>query len=154
MPQYWLIKSEPHEYSIDDLEKDKITCWDGVRNYQARNFMRDGMKIGDRLLFYHSNATPSSIVGLAEVVRLAYPDHTAWEVGNSHYDLRSTSENPIWLMVDVGYIATFPESIPLATVKADPILSEMTLAQKGSRLSVHPVSEEHYNRVLFLAGYK
>lgn len=154
MPQYWLIKSEPHEYSIDDLEKDKITCWDGVRNYQARNFMRDGMKIGDRLLFYHSNATPSSIVGLAEVVRLAYPDHTAWEVGNSHYDPRSTPVNPIWLMVDVGYIATFPQPIPLATVKADPILSGMTLAQKGSRLSVHPVSEEHYNRVLFLAGYK
>ncbi|MBC7807329.1 MAG: EVE domain-containing protein, partial [Akkermansiaceae bacterium] len=141
MPQYWLIKSEPHEYSISDLENDRITCWDGVRNYQARNFMRDGMKVGDRLLFYHSNATPSAIVGLAEVVRLAYPDHTAWEVGNAHYDPRSTPENPLWLMVDVGYIATFAHSIPLASVKADPILSGMTLAQKGSRLSVHPVSQ-------------
>ncbi len=152
--RYWLIKSEPHEYSIGDLQRDKVTCWDGVRNYQARNFMRDGMQIGDRLLFYHSNATPSAIVGLAEVVRLAYPDRTAWEVGNAHYDTRSTPENPVWLMVDVGYIATFPHPIPLAIVKADPVLGGMTLAQKGSRLSVQPVSAEHYERVLMLSGYE
>ncbi len=153
MPNYWLIKSEPGAYSIDDLRKDGTTCWDGVRNFQARNTMRDGMRVGDRLLFYHSNAAPSAVVGLAEVARDAYPDHTAWEPGGAHRDPKSSPDSPIWLMVDVGYVATFDTAVTLAAVKEDAELVGMELARKGSRLSVQPVSEAHFKRICVLAGY-
>ena len=149
---YWLMKSEPGVYSIDDLKRDGQTCWDGVRNYQARNFMRDGMAVGDRVLFYHSNAEPMGVAGVAEVCRAAYPDHTAWDPADPHYDPASRQESPTWLMVDIAYVATFPRLVSLADIKADPALAGMVVAQKGSRLSVQPVSEEHFRRVCELGG--
>src|SRR6185437_1538302 len=108
MANYWLVKSEPSCYSIDDLARDGKTMWDGVRNYQARNFMRDGMKKGDRVLFYHSNADPMGVVGVAEVCREAYPDFTAQDPSNDHFDPSSTADNPIWMMVDIAFVAKFP----------------------------------------------
>ncbi len=151
--RYWLIKSEPGSYSIEDLQRDGETCWDGVRNYQARNFMRDGMQAGDLVLFYHSNAVPTAIVGIARVARTAYPDPTAWDPTHAHYDAASTPAAPVWLMVDIGYVATLPRAVTLAEIKADPILSGMVVAQKGSRLSVQPATEEQFRRVCELGGW-
>jgi predicted RNA-binding protein with PUA-like domain len=113
--RYWLIKSEPEVYSIADLQHDERTCWDGVRNYQARNFMRDAMQVGDEIFFYHSNAQPMGIYGVAQVVREAYPDHTAFDPSDKHYDPKSDPTNPTWMMVDVGYVGTFKEPITLVT---------------------------------------
>lgn len=121
-----------------------------MRNFQARNFLRDGMRVGDRVLFYHSNAAPPAVVGIAEVVRAAYPDHTARDPHGAYYDPQATAEKPLWVMVDVGYVATFARPVSLATIKSDPQLSGIALAQKGSRLSVQPVSAEHFARVLVL----
>ena len=150
---YWLMKSEPGAYSLADLERDGRTCWDGVRNYQARNFMRDGMAVGDRVLFYHSNTEPTGVVGVAEVCRAAYPDHTAWDPADPHYDPASRQESPTWLMVDIAYVATFPQIVTLADLKADAALTGIMVAQKGSRLSVQPVSEAHFRRVCELGGW-
>lgn len=147
---YWLVKSEPDVYSIDDLARDGSTSWEGVRNYQARNTMRDGMKRGDRVLYYHSNAVPSGIVGVAEVVREAYPDPFAWDPKSKYFDAGATPENARWVMVDVGFVEKFPEMVPLATLKADPALDGMEVTRKGSRLSVHEVAAEHFERVLAL----
>ena len=112
--QYWLMKSEPGEYSIQDLKEsdDGIDYWDGVRNYQARNFMRDDMNVGDRVLFYHSGKKPA-VVGTAKIVKAGYPDHTAWDPGSKHFDKRSTPENPVWFMVDIQFESEFPEALPL-----------------------------------------
>jgi len=148
--RYWLVKSEPGTYSIDDLERDGTTCWEGVRNYQARNFLRE-MKVGDRLLFYHSNAAPPAIVGLAEVVREAYPDHFAWDVKSPYYDPRSTKDAPVWFMVDVGFVERFARPLPLPELREDPALEGMELLRRGSRLSVQPVSKEHFDHILKLA---
>jgi predicted RNA-binding protein with PUA-like domain len=150
---YWLMKSEPGVYSLADLERDGKTCWDGVRNYQARNFMRDGMMVGDRVLFYYSSTDPTGVAGVAEVCRAAYPDHTAWDPSDHHYDPASRKEAPTWLMVDIAYVATFPQIVSLAAIKADPALAGMMVAQKGSRLSVQPVSEIHYHRVCELGDW-
>lgn len=147
--RYWLMKSEPDVYSIDQLEADGSTCWEGVRNYQARNFMQE-MKVGDRVLFYHSNATPPGIAGLAEVVREAYPDHIAFDPSSDYYDRASTPEKPRWFMVDVGFVEKFPRFLPLPELREDPALDGMELLRKGSRLSVQPVSEEHFEHVLSL----
>jgi predicted RNA-binding protein with PUA-like domain len=147
MPQFWLIKSEPSIYSIDDLERDGVTHWDGVRNYQARNFLRDGMKLGDLVLFYHSNTVPTAVVGLARVAREAYPDHTAWDPQDPHHDPTATEENPIWAMVDIAFVEKFPRPVTLVRIKADPVLQELLLTQKGSRLSVQPVSEAHFQHL-------
>jgi predicted RNA-binding protein with PUA-like domain len=144
---YWLFKSEPGAYSLDDLKRDGQTCWDGVRNYQVRNFMRDNMAVGDRVLFYHSNAEPTGVVGVAEICRAAYPDHTAWDPSNPHYDPASRQEAPTWLMVDIAYVSAFVRLVSLAEIKADPALAGMMVAQKGSRLSIQPVSEAHFQRV-------
>jgi predicted RNA-binding protein with PUA-like domain len=146
--RYWLMKSEPHEYSIADLRRDGRTCWDGVRNYQARNFMRDEMQVGDEIFFYHSNAQPMGIYGVAQVVREAYPDHTAFDPSDKHFDPKSDPANPTWMMVDVGYVGTFKEPITLATLKQTPRLEKMLVIQRGSRLSVQPVTPEEWDIVM------
>ena len=143
--RYWLMKSEPASYSIDDLARDDRAPWDGVRNYQARNFMRD-MRVGDTVLFYHSNATPPGVAGRAEVCREAYPDHTAWEAGSEHPDPRSSPEHPRWFMVDVCFVERFPRLVPLAELRADPALCDMPLLARGQRLSVMPVAPAHAKR--------
>lgn len=148
--RHWLLKSEPGTYSIEDLERDQTTCWEGVRNYQARNFMRE-MKVGDKVLFYHSSATPPGVAGLAEVVREAYPDHFAWDPQSTYHDPRSTEADPVWFMVDVGFVERFPEILPLPELREDPALEGMELLRRGSRLSVQPVSKAHFDHVVKLA---
>ena len=144
------MKSEPNVYSIADLRRDGRTYWDGVRNYQARNFMRDDMRVGDEILFYHSNAQPMGIYGVAQVVREAYPDHTAFDPSDKHYDPKSDPANPTWMMVDVGYVGTFQEPITLVTLKQTPRLEKMQVIQRGSRLSVQPVTPEEWDIVMRL----
>jgi predicted RNA-binding protein with PUA-like domain len=152
MANYWLVKSEETCYSIDDLARDGKTMWDGVRNYQARNYMRDGMKLGDKVLYYHSNSEIIGVVGVAEVVREAYPDHTALDPLNDHYDPKATAENALWIMVDIGFVSKFPRPVSLQEIKDAPDLAGMVVAQKGSRLSVQPVSEEHFQVVCKMGG--
>ena len=151
---FWLVKTEPTSYSIEDLaaEKNQTTCWDGVRNYQARNLMRDKMKLGDRVLFYHSNANPPAVVGVASVVREAYPDHTSWDPNDSHYDPKSTSDAPRWCMVDLKLEQTFETPISLDSLREVASLREMELLRKGSRLSVQPVRKKEFDTILKLAG--
>lgn len=151
--QYWLVKTEPESFSIDDLaaEPNQTTFWSGVRNYQARNFMRDQMKLGDRVLFYHSNADPPAIVGVAEVVREGYPDHTSWDESDSHYDPSSTQEDPRWYMVDLKFVRKFATPLSLADLREVAALKNMELLRKGSRLSVQPVAKAEYDAVLKLA---
>lgn len=144
------MKSEPEVYSITDLQRDGTTCWDGVRNYQARNFMRDDMRVGDGVLFYHSNAQPMGIYGVARVVREAYPDHTAFDPADPHHDPKSDPANPTWMMVDVGYVGKFKAPITLATLKNTPGLEKMLVVQRGSRLSVQPVSRAEWDIVIGL----
>lgn len=150
---YWLMKSEPADYSIDDLGKEpkKTACWDGVRNYQARNFMRDGMKKGDLAFFYHSNCTPPGIIGVVKIVREAYPDFTAWDKKSFHYDSKSTRQNPRWFMVDVKLVKKFPEIISLAQLKGAPALSSMTITKKGNRLSITPVTKKEWDIILAIS---
>lgn len=150
--QYWLMKSEPESYSIRDLAREptKTTHWDGVRNYQARNFMRS-MQIGDRVLFYHSNAEPPAVVGTATVAKTAYPDFTALDPSDHHYDPKSTQENPIWEMVDVRFEGEFARPIPLDALRANDALEGLELLRRGSRLSVIPVSAEHFQAIVAMA---
>lgn len=148
--RYWLIKSEPGSYSIDDLEEDGETSWDGVRNYQARNFMRDEMKEGDRVLFYHSQASPPGVVGVAEVSREAYPDHTAQDPESDYYDDKASPDDPRWFMVDVRFVRALPRTVSLAEMKADPALDDMVVTGR-SRLSVQPVERKHFDHVVGLA---
>ena len=139
--QYWLMKCEPEAYTIEDLERDGSTTWEGVRNFQARNSMRDDMKVGDGVLFYASNAEPSGVSGLAEVSRAGYPDPYAFQKGHKYYDPKSDPDNPTWYMVDIRFVERFPEVIPLATLKETRGLEKMVVNQKGSRLSVQPVTK-------------
>ncbi len=150
--RYWLLKTEPRSYSIDDLEHEGTTFWSGVRNYQARNTMRDDMKPGDGVLFYHSNAEPPGIFGIAEVVTEGYPDHTALDPDDHHFDMKSTPDNPIWCMVDIRFIKKFSQPISLPTLKATPGLEQMVVTQRGSRLSVQPVSPQEWKIVSAIAG--
>lgn len=145
--QYWLMKSEPEKYSIDDLARDGSTCWEGVRNYQARNFMRDDMRIGDRVLFYHSNAKPTGIAGIAEIVSESYDDHYAQDPNNRYFDAKATPEKPIWAMVDVGYVETFSHFVSLPELRDTPELDDMLVLKKGMRLSIQPTSKEHFDIV-------
>lgn len=145
--RYWLMKSEPRVYSIDHLARDGQTSWDGVRNYQARNFMRDAMEVGDRVLYYHSNAQPPGVVGLARVCRAAYPDHTAWDPRSEHFDPKSTAENPRWFMVDLEFVEKFPALVSLAELKANPKLAGMLVIRRGQRLSIQPVEPAHFEEV-------
>lgn len=146
---YWLIKTEAECYSIDDLKRDKRIPWEGVRNYTARNFMMNDMKVGDIALFYHSN-TDMGIYGLAKVVSKAHPDMSAQRKDDEHYDPKATLEKPIWYCVDFAFIKKFTKYLSLSHIKQDKILSEMVVAQKGSRLSISPVTEKQYKRALEL----
>lgn len=149
---YWLLKSEPTCYSIDDLKHDGVGMWDGVRNYQARNMMRDEMKKGDPAFFYHSNADVIGITGLCEVVsEVAYPDPTQFDAKEDHYDPKSTKNNPRWLVVDVKFRQKFKQPITLQSLKNDPFFDDMVLTQKGMRLSVQPVKKKHFDKILKIA---
>lgn len=145
--KYWLMKSEPSTYSIDDLEKQKTTPWEGVRNYQARNFMRDDMKVGDEVLFYHSNASPAGVMGLARVSQEAFPDHFAWDKKSKYYDPKSSPDNPRWMMVEVEFVKKFKGIISLEELKNHPDLEGMLVIKKGMRLSVQPVDKKHFEIV-------
>lgn len=145
--RYWLLKTEPEVYSIDDLQRDGHTFWDGVRNYQARNFIRDDMKVGDLALIYHSNADPLGVAGIAKIRRNAYPDFTAWDPKDPHFDPKSTEENPVWFMVDVEFIGKFRHLVTLAELKSQPELADMMVCKPGMRLSVQPVESEHFSLV-------
>jgi predicted RNA-binding protein with PUA-like domain len=145
---FWLLKSEPSCYSILDLKRDGITGWDGVRNYQARNFMKNDMKIGDLAFFYHSNADPSGIAGVARICKLAYPDTTALDPTEDHYDPKSTPDNPIWWRVDIEFNRVLDRFIPLKELHTYPELSGMEVLKKGSRLSITPVEKKHFDFIL------
>jgi predicted RNA-binding protein with PUA-like domain len=142
--KYWLFKSEPNAYSIDDMQKDKKTYWDGVRNYQARNFIRDEMKKGDQVLFYHSNAKPNAVVGICEIVKEAYPDFTAFDPDNKHFDPKSKTDAPAWFMVDIKFIKKFSKSVSLEEIKNNSKLKKMRLVQRGNRLSVFPIEKAEF----------
>ncbi len=143
----WLMKSEPTVYSIDDLKKNSTTHWEGVRNYQARNFMKS-MNIGDLVFFYHSNSKPSGISGIAQVSKMFYPDHTSWDKKSRYFDPKSTKEDPRWFMVDIKFIKKLNSIISLDELKNNPNLKEMKVVQKGSRLSVQPVSKDEFLEVI------
>ena len=150
---YWLMKSEQSCFSIDDLEKapKKTTFWDGVRNYQARNLLRDTIKKGDLVFFYHSNSEPSAIAGIAEVAKEGYADHTAFDPDDQHFDPKSNKKEPTWYMVDIRHVRTFKKPLTLEQLKTVPALNEMMLLQKGSRLSVQPVTAKEWQTILKLA---
>jgi predicted RNA-binding protein with PUA-like domain len=148
--QYWLMKTEPDVFSIDDLIRKKRSGWDGVRNYQARNFMRDGMKLGDLVFFYHSNAEPPGIVGLAKVSKLAHPDPTQFDSKSEYFDPKAKMETPTWMQVEVEFVEKFPTLISLDQLKAQKKLRDMPLVKRGNRLSVMPISQEHANFILQL----
>lgn len=152
MTQYWLMKSEPSCFSIDDLQNapNQTSPWDGVRNYQARNFMRNNMRVGDRVFFYHSNCNPPGIVGIAEVASEAYPDYTAFDPNSDHPDPSSTPENPRWFMVDIRFVTKWPKMISLDSLKQHPELSSMQLLRKGNRLSVLPVQKDDWEYITTL----
>lgn len=143
--QYWLMKSEPSSYSIDDLKRDKKTPWDGVRNYQARNFLQE-MQVGDKVLFYHSNTKTPAVVGIAKVVKKAQPDETQFDKKDDHYDPKATREKPIWYCPEVAFVKKLKEPVTLEEVKHDPKLNDMVLT-KRSRLSVQPVSKKHFEYI-------
>jgi predicted RNA-binding protein with PUA-like domain len=145
--KYWLMKSEGDCYPIAELKKDKSTAWTGVRNFQARNYMKQ-MSVGDMVLFYHSSAEPSGVYGLAKVSKLAHADLSAQNPKDEHYDPRSTPEKPIWECVDVSYVEEFEKPIPLDTIRKNKKLSKMLLLQRGSRLSVTPVEKNEFEEVI------
>lgn len=149
---HWLIKSEPDVFSIHDLEKVDQEPWSGVRNYQARNFMWRDMKVGELALFYHSNAKPPGIAGVARIASAAYPDPTQFDAKSEYHDAAATEEKPRWYLVDFEHVATFKELLPLEALKSDTVLSEMLVCQKGTRLSITPVERKHFTRVLKLVG--
>jgi predicted RNA-binding protein with PUA-like domain len=151
--RYWLVKSEPSVFSFDDLLRapNCATCWDGVRNFAARNFLRDGMKLGDRVFFYHSMAEPQAIAGICEVVREAYPDYTALDATHRHFDPDSNPAAPRWCMVDLRAVAQFTRPVTLPEIKARKELADMALLRIG-RLSVTPVREREYKTILAMAG--
>ena len=144
--RYWLVKSEPETFSFADLvaSPGRTTGWDGVRNYQARNFMRDGMKRGDLVFFYHSSTDPAAIVGVAEVAREAYPDPTALDAKHPHFDPKSRADDPTWVMVDLRAVEPLARPLTLADLRTVKGLEKMVLLQKGSRLSVQPVTEKEW----------
>jgi len=150
--KYWLVKSEPESYGIAHLKKDKKTAWTGVRNFQARNYMRDEMQPGDGVLFYHSNCAEPGVYGLAKVASKPYPDLTQFDPKGHYFEKRATKEKPIWYLVDIEYVKTLKKPVLLAELRDDPATSGMAMLQRGSRLSVTPVTEREYERVVALAG--
>ncbi len=151
MVNYWLFKSEPSVYSITDMEKDGKTYWEGVRNYQARNFLRS-CSVGDKVLFYHSNAKPPGVVGVVTVVASGYPDPEQFDASSKYFDPKSSKDNPRWTVVDVEFDFAFDSIVSLDALKANPALSEMKVVQKGCRLSVMPVLEEEFLEVVRMSG--
>jgi len=151
--QFWLMKTEPDVFSIDDLRQRKSEPWDGVRNYQARNHMRD-MTVGDLVLFYHSNAKPPGVAGIAKVCREAYPDPTQFDPQSKYYDPKSGPDAPRWDLVEVGFVEALPEVVPLDALKENPELEGMLVIKRGMRLSVQPVSREHFKVVLQMGRAK
>ncbi|KZV43540.1 hypothetical protein F511_08028 [Dorcoceras hygrometricum] len=147
---YWLMKSEPDAFSIDDLKRKKQEAWDGVRNYQARNYMRDGMRVGDKVFFYHSNCAEPGIVGIAQVATGAYPDPSQFDPGSKYFDAASSRDNPRWMLVDVKFVKKLKRTITLKELQADAALDGMVLLRKGSRLSVQPVEAAHWEHILAL----
>ena len=152
--RYWLLKSEPNTFSYDDLEraKKKTTPWDGVRNYRARNFMRDEMRVGDGILYYHSNADPPGVAGVAEVASESYPDATQFDPADAHFDKSSKKEDPRWWLIDVRAVKKLPRFVSLAELKDEPRLEQMGVVQRGNRLSVQPVEAAEWKVVLALGG--
>ena len=152
--KYWLLKSEPDVFSLEDLKNspNQTEPWDGIRNYQARNLMRDEMKVGDQAFFYHSRQAEPAIVGTVKVVREAYPDHTSWDPSSKYFDEKSSPENPRWLMVDVQFESEFSRPVTLKELRSVPELKEMFLLRKGMRLSVQPVTEEEFQMILAIAN--
>ena len=151
MPGYWLCKSEPDVYSIDDLRRDKVTGWEGVRNYQARNFMRDGMQPGDRVLVYHSNAEPTGVAGIAEVAGAAKADPTQFDPTSEYHDPKSTREEPRWMMRELRFVERFARVVTLEELKGCKALGAMAALQKGNRLSVTPVTKAEFDAVVRMA---
>ena len=147
---YWLMKSEPDAYSIDDLARDGREKWDGIRNYQARNMMRDEMKIGEEIFFYHSNCKEPGIVGIARVASAPYPDPTQFDKKSKYYDAKSSKDNPRWCLVDVEFVRKLKRTITLTELKAQKTLADMILTRKGNRLSIMPVARKHWNKILSL----
>lgn len=145
--RYWLMKSAPTTYSIDDLERDGSTEWDGVRNYRARNLMRDDMKKGDLVLYHHSSAKPPGVAGIARVCREAYDDHTAQDPKSKYHDPKASPEKPIWMMVDVEFVEKFAEVVSLDEMRETPGLEEIPVLQRGQRLSIMPVTKAEFDIV-------
>lgn len=151
--RYWLMKTEPDVFSIDDLERVGTEPWDGIRNYMARNYMRDDMKVGDKVLFYHSNAKPPGVAGLARIASKAYPDPTQFDPKSKYHDPTSDPDDPRWLLVDVEFVEKLPRFVGLDELRTRPELEGMVLLNK-SRLSVQPVDKQHYDFVVKLARKK
>ena len=149
--RHWLMKSEPSEFSIDDLKRVGSEPWDGVRNYQARNFMRDQMEIGDQAFFYHSSCAEPGVVGIMEVASAAYPDPTAFDPQNHHFDPKSKPETPTWVLVDVKFVRKLKTPVSLKTLRATSAIADMQLLKKGNRLSILPLTPEHWKAILQLS---
>jgi predicted RNA-binding protein with PUA-like domain len=151
---YWLFKSEPTDFSWDDLKmsKSQTTFWDGVRNYQARNFLRDEIKKGDGVFFYHSNADPLVVMGYCEVVKAGYPDHTQFDMDDKHFDPKAKNDNPTWFMVDIKLKKEFKNPVTLDQIKTSSKLMNMRLIQRGNRLSVMPVTKKEWDEILKMGG--
>ncbi len=154
--KFWLFKSEPSEFSWDDLKKSKnqTTFWDGVRNYQARNFLRDEIKKGDGVLFYQSSAEPLAVVGYCEVIKEGYPDQTQFDPKNDHFDSKAIKDSPTWFMVDIKLEKEFEKPVPLDLIKANPKLKSMKLIQRGQRLSIMPVTKDEWDEILKMGNLK
>ena len=152
MVNYWLMKSELDVYPYSQLVEDGSTHWDGVRNYQARNMMRDAMKLGDYVLFYHSNCKPPHIAGIAKVCKEGYPDFTSWDSSSKYFDEKSSPENPRWFMVDLEPVKPLTEIVSLDSVRNEPSLSDMPLIRRGQRLSIQPVEEKEFQRICEMGG--
>lgn len=152
--KYWLMKSEPDVFSIDNLAKDKTTWWEGVRNYQARNFMMNDMKVGDEVLFYHSNAEPSGVAGIARVSKAAAADKTQFDKKSEYFDPKATKEKPNWFCVEVEYVSKFPEVISLQDLRDNEKLADMLVLKKGQRLSVQPVEKKEFDIVKKMGAKK
>ena len=150
--QYWLMKSEPNEFSIDDLARVTVEPWDGVRNYQARNFMRDQMALGDRAFFYHSSCKVPAIVGIMQIASASYPDPTAFDPEDPHYDPKSDAAHPTWMLVDVKFLRKLNTPLTLEALKREPALADMRLLKRGNRLSVFPVERRHWEYIMELVA--
>jgi predicted RNA-binding protein with PUA-like domain len=153
-PSYWLMKSEPSEVSIDDLKKQKRLRWDGIRNYQVRNMLRDEFKIGDYALFYHSSTKEIGVVGEMKIIQAGYPDPTQFDSKSKYFDPLSKKDNPRWIAVNVEFVSKFEKIVPLSVIKADKTFKNMALIQTGNRLSISHISAEQYDRIYELSGGK